>query len=196
MLTHTRNRMLAKYLLMASQSHSASPAEVATSSGVSRVDYEEFLVQKLFFKNGGIYLKVFNSPTELRPEIDRIIKEGLVSQDAAGRLTLSPAGVAYLSLTHGFLQLGYFILLALMVAALGFAGGIGINYSIEQRIPAPTPVVSSPTIPKISTASTSEPRYRYGEGTIDERTLWYITGQDKPNPKINFEEIKKELLVK
>lgn len=34
-----------------------------------------------------------------------------------------------------------------------------------------------------------------GTTTVDEQGLWYITGQDKPYPKIDFETAKREFLV-
>src|SRR3989344_4990525 len=100
MLVKARERQLVKYLRAAEQAETASPARIASPSalsgggagGIARAAYEEFLLNKLFFKNGGIYLKVFKDPNELHAAVGAAIESELFHLNEAGEASVGARG--------------------------------------------------------------------------------------------------------
>lgn len=130
MLINSRYRLLVKHLNKLMKKSAASPANMEAAHRVSRTEYEDYLLQKLFFKNGGIYLKIFSDPNELHRTINEAIEQGLIIQDASGFVAIGPGGHQFSNLAYALLQTGYYILLVAVMAGLGFAVGAAFNASI------------------------------------------------------------------
>jgi hypothetical protein len=127
MFINSRYSLLVKHLNKLVKKSAVSPVNMEAAHRVSRTEYEDYLLQKLFFKNGGIYLKVFSDPNELHRSINEAIAQGLILQDASGYVAVGPGGRQFSNLAYALLQTGYYVLLVAVMAGLGFAVGAAFS---------------------------------------------------------------------